>query len=89
MLNKIKKIIANAKFNCAQKERFNRALDQNFDSDNNFTILAASILVGIVAAGCFWIFAMMTLESEKSKIQKELEQESQEFYSIIKETYKL
>jgi len=84
MLNKIKKLIATAKFNRAQNKRFAGVLDQNFDLENNSIIFKASILVGMIAAGCFWLIAI-SLDAQASKFDKKLEQ--QEFYKIIKSTY--
>ena len=84
MLNKIKKSIVTAKFNRAQNKRFASVLDQNFDLENNSAILRTSILVGIIAAGCFWLIAI-SLDAQASKFDKKLEQ--QEFYKIIRSTY--
>jgi len=84
MLNKIKKLIATAKFNRAQNKRFAGVLDQNFDLKNNSAILRASIFVGIIAAGCFWLIAI-SLDAQAGKINKKLEQ--QQFYNIIRSTY--
>jgi len=84
MKNKIKKIIATAKFNRAQNKRFAGVLDQNFDLENNSGILRASILVGIIAASCFWLI-VIGLDAQASKLDKRLEQ--QEFYKIIRSTY--
>jgi len=84
MLNKIKKLIATAKFNRAQNKRFSRVLDQNFDLENNSGIFKASILVGIIAASCFWMITI-GLDAQASKLDKRLER--QEFYNIIKTTY--
>ncbi len=88
MINKLKKIIANAKFNHAQDKRFasgfTSVLNQNFDLENNSGIFRASILVGIIAAACFWA-VVIGLDAQASKLDKKLEQ--QEFYNIIKETY--
>ena len=74
MLNKIKKLIAAAKFNRAQDKRFAGVLDQNFDLENNSAILRASIFVGIIAAGCFWLIAI-SLDAQAGKINKKLEQQ--------------
>jgi len=84
MLNKIKKLIASAKFNRAQDKRFAGVLDQNFDLENNSGILRASILVGIIAAGCFWLI-VVCLDAQAGKINKKLEQ--QQFQRIIQLTY--
>jgi hypothetical protein len=84
MLNKIKKLIATAKFNRAQNKRFAGVLDQNFDLEDNSAILKASIFVGIIAAGCFWLIAI-SLDAQAGKINKKLEQ--QKFYNIIRSTY--
>ena len=84
MLNKIKKTIANAKFNRAQDKRFASVLDQNFDLENNTALLKASILVGLVTASCFWLVAI-SLDAQASKLDKKLEQQG--FYNIIKSTY--
>ena len=88
MLNKIKKTIATAKFNRAQDKRFasgfTGVLNQNFDLEDNSKILKASILVGIIAAACFWA-VVIGLDAQASKLDKKLEQ--QEFYNIIKSTY--
>ena len=84
MLNKIKKTIAAAKFNRAQNKRFASVLNQNFDLENNSAILRTSILVGIIAAACFWL-VVIGLDAQASKLDKKLEQ--QEFYNIIKSTY--
>ena len=84
MLNKIKKIIASAKFNRAQDKRFASVLNQNFDLENNSAILKTSILVGIIAAACFWA-VVIGLDAQAGKLDKKLEQ--QEFYNIIKSTY--
>jgi hypothetical protein len=84
MLNKIKKSIATAKFNRAQNKRFAGVLDQNFDLEDNSAILKASIFVGIIAAGCFWLIAI-SLDAQAGKINKKLEQ--QEFQQIIQSTY--
>jgi hypothetical protein len=84
MLNKIKKIIATAKFNRAQNKRFAGVLDQNFDLENNSGILRASILVGIIAASCFWL-VVIGLDAQASKFDNKLKQ--QEFYKIIRSTY--
>jgi hypothetical protein len=84
MLNKIKKIIATAKFNRAQNKKFAGVLDQNFDLENNSAILRTSILVGIIAAACFWV-VVIGLDAQASKFDKKLEQ--QQFYKIIKSTY--
>jgi hypothetical protein len=85
MLNKIKKLIAAAKFNRAQDKRFAGVLKQNFDLENNSIIFKASILVGMIAAGCFWLIAI-SLDAQAGKFDKKLQQ--QEFYKIIKSTYK-
>jgi hypothetical protein len=84
MLNKIKKLIATAKFNRAQNKRFAGVLDQNFDLEDNSIIFKASILVGIIAAGCFWLIAI-SLDAQAGKINKKLEQ--QQFQKIIQSTY--
>lgn len=88
MLNKIKKTIANAKFNRAQDKRFASGfasvLNQNFDLEDNSKILKASILVGIIAAACFWA-VVIGLDAQAGKLDKKLEQK--EFYNIIKSTY--
>jgi hypothetical protein len=84
MLNKIKKSIATAKFNRAQNKRFAGVLDQNFDLEDNSGILRTSILVGIIAASCFWLVAI-GLDAQASKFDKKLER--QQFYKIIKATY--
>jgi hypothetical protein len=84
MLNKIKKSIAAAKFNRAQDKRFAGVLDQNFDLEDNPIIFKASILVGIIAAGCFWLIAI-SLDAQTGKINKKLEQ--QQFQKIIQSTY--
>ena len=84
MLNKLKKTIANAKFNRAQDKRFASVLDQNFDLENNTALLKASILVGLVTASCFWLVAI-SLDAQASKLDKKLEQQG--FYNIIKSTY--
>ena len=84
MLNKLKKTIATAKFNRSQDKRFAGVLDQNFDLENNSGILKASILVGLVAASCFWIIAI-SLDAQAGKINKKLEQ--QQFHQIIRSTY--
>ena len=84
MLNKIKKTIAAAKFNRSQDKRFASVLDQNFDLENNSAILKTSILVGIIAAACFWA-VVIGLDAQASKLDKKLEQ--QQFYNIIKSTY--
>jgi len=84
MLNKIKKLIVTAKFNRAQNKRFAGILDQNFDLENNSGILRTSILVGIIAAACFWL-VVIGLDAQASKFDKKLEQ--QEFYKIIRSTY--
>jgi hypothetical protein len=84
MLNKIKKLIATAKFNRAQNKRFAGVLDQNFDLKNNSAILKASIFVGIIAAGCFWLI-VISIDAQAGKINKKLEQ--QKFYNIIRSTY--
>ena len=84
MLNKLKKSIATAKFNRSQDKRFAGVLDQNFDLENNSAILRTSILVGIIAAACFWA-VVIGLEAQAGKLDKKLEQ--QEFYNIIKSTY--
>jgi len=77
MLNKIKKLIVTAKFNRAQNKRFAGVLDQNFDLENNSGIFKASILVGIIAAACFWL-VVIGLDAQANKLDKKLEQ--QEFY---------
>ncbi|MEI7578630.1 MAG: hypothetical protein WCJ58_01165 [bacterium] len=84
MLNKIKKLIAAAKFNRAQDKRFAGVLDQNFELEDDAGILRTSILVGIIAAACFWLI-VIGLDAQASKLDKKLEQ--QEFYNIIKTTY--
>ena len=84
MLNKLKKSIATAKFNRSQDKRFAGVLDQNFDLENNSAILRTSILVGIIAAACFWA-VVIGLDAQAGKLDKKLEQ--QEFYNIIKSTY--
>jgi len=84
MLNKIKKLIATAKFNRAQNKRFAGVLKQNFDLEDNSGIFKASILVGIIAAGCFWLIAI-SLDAQAGKINKKLEQ--QQFQKIIQSTY--
>jgi len=84
MLNKIKKSIVTAKFNRAQNKRFAGVLDQNFDLENNSGILRISILVGIIAASCFWL-VVIGLDAQASKFDNKLEQ--QQFYKIIKSTY--
>ena len=84
MINKIKKTIATAKFNRAQNKRFTGVLDQNFDLENNSAILRTSILVGIIAASCFWAI-VIGLDAQAGKLDKKLEQ--QQFYNIIKSTY--
>ena len=84
MLNKIKKLIATAKFNRAQDKRFSGVLDQNFDLEDNSIIFKASILVGMIAAGCFWLIAI-SLDAQGGKINKKLEQ--QQFQRIIQLTY--
>ena len=84
MLNKLKKTISTAKFNRAQNKRFAGALDQNFDLENNTALLKASILIGLVAAGCFWLIAI-SLDAQAGKINKKLEQ--QQFHKIIQSTY--
>lgn len=84
MLNKLKKTITTAKFNRAQDKRFSGVLDQNFDLENNSAILRTSILVGIIAAACFWLIAT-GLDAQASKLDKKLEQ--QEFEQIIRTTY--
>ena len=88
MLNKIKKTIATAKFNRAQDKRFTSGftsvLNQNFDLEDNSGIFRASILVGIIAAACFWA-VVIGLDAQAGKLDKKLEQ--QEFYNIIKSTY--
>lgn len=84
MINKIKKTIAAAKFNRSQDKRFTGVLDQNFDLENNSAILRTSILVGIIAAACFWA-VVIGLDAQAGKLDKKLEQ--QEFYNIIKSTY--
>jgi len=84
MLNKIKKLIATAKFNRAQDKRFAGVLDQNFDLEDDAGILKTSILIGIIAASCFWMI-VIGLDAQASKLDKKLEQ--QEFYKIIKSTY--
>jgi hypothetical protein len=91
MLNKIKKIIANAKFNRAQDKRFTSGftsvLNQNFDLEDNSAIFRASILVGIIAAACFWLI-VTGLDAQASRIDHKLKQQEQEqFYNIIKSTY--
>jgi len=84
MENKIKKLIATAKFNRAQDKRFAGVLDQNFDLEDDAGILKTSILIGIIAASCFWMI-VIGLDAQASKLDKKLEQ--QEFYKIIKSTY--
>jgi len=84
MLNKIKKIIATAKFNRAENKRFAGVLDQNFELEDDAGIFKASILVGMIAAGCFWLIAI-SLDAQASKFDKKLEQ--QQFYNIIRSTY--
>ena len=84
MLNKIKKSIATAKFNRGQDKRFAGVLDQNFDLEDNSGIFKASILVGMIAAGCFWLIAI-SLDAQAGKINKKLEQ--QQFQKIIQSTY--
>ena len=84
MLNKLKKTISTTKFNRAQDKRFAGVLDQNFDLENNTALLKASILVGLVAASCFWLIAI-SLDAQAGKINKKLEQ--QQFHKIIQSTY--
>ena len=84
MLNKLKKTIATAKFNSAQDKRFAGVLNENFDLEDNSAILKASILFGVIAAGCFWLIAI-SLDAQAGKITKKLEQ--QKFQQIIKSTY--
>ena len=88
MINKLKKIIATAKFNRSQDKRFasgfTSVLNQNFDLEDNSKILKASILFGIIAAACFWA-VVIGLDAQAGKLDKKLKQ--QEFYNIIKETY--
>jgi len=84
MLNKIKKLIVTTKFNRAQDKRFAGVLDQNFELEDDARILRTSILVGIIAAACFWLIAI-SLDAQASKFDKKLEQ--QQFYKIIKTTY--
>jgi hypothetical protein len=84
MLNKIKKSIVTAKFNRAQNKRFAGVLDQNFDLEDNSGIFKASILVGMIVAGCFWLIAI-SLDAQASKFDKKLQQ--QEFYKIIRSTH--
>lgn len=84
MLNKLKKSIATAKFNRAQDKRFAAILDQNFDLENNSAILRTSILIGIIAAACFWAI-VIGLDAQAGKLDKKLEQ--QEFQQIIRSTY--
>jgi hypothetical protein len=84
MLNKIKKLIATAKFNRAQNKRFSRVLDQIFELEDDSGIFKASILVGIIAAACFWLI-VIRLDAQASKFDNKLEQ--QEFYKIIRSTY--
>ena len=84
MLNKLKKSIATAKFNRSQDKRFSGVLDENFHLENNSAILRTSILVGIIAAACFWA-VVIGLDAQAGKLDKKLEQ--QEFYNIIKSTY--
>lgn len=81
MLNKIKKIIANAKFNRGQDKRFAGVLDQNFDLEDNSAILRTSILVGIIAAGCFWLIAI-SLDAQAGKLDQKIE--NQQFQRNIK-----
>ena len=88
MLNKIKKTIATAKFKRAQDKRFTSGftsvLNQNFDLEDNSGIFRASILVGIIAAACFWA-VVIGLDAQAGKFDEKLEK--QEFYNIIKSTY--
>lgn len=84
MINKLKKTITTAKFNRAQDKRFSGVLDQNFDLENNSAILRTSILVGIIAASCFWL-VVIGLDAQAGKITKKLEQ--QKFQQIIRSTY--
>jgi hypothetical protein len=84
MLNKIKKLIATAKFKRAQDKRFASVLDQIFELEDDSGIFKASIVVGIIAAICFWMI-VICLDAQASKFNKKLEQ--QQFYKIIRSTY--
>jgi hypothetical protein len=74
MLNKIKKTIANAKFKRAQDKRFASVLDQDFDLEDNSAILRTSILVGIIAAACFWA-VVIGLDAQAGKLDQKIENE--------------